>query len=99
MRGMDGMMGGGFGIFGMLLWALFWIAIIALVVWAVARLIRGRKSDARSQEPYKPGERTDPAEDTLRQRYARGEIGDEEYGRSLSTLRGESSADRDREKS
>lgn len=93
------MMGGGFGIFGMLLGVLFWIAIIALVVWVVARLIRGRNSEARSQEPYKPGKRADPAEDTLRQRYARGEIDADEYGRSLSTLRGESSADRDHERS
>lgn len=68
---------GGFGIFGMLLW----IAVIALAVWAVVRLIRGRTDGERSQE------RTDPAEETLRQRYARGEIDAEEYERSLATLR------------
>lgn len=90
MGGMNGMMGG-FGIFGMLLW----IAIIALIVWAVVRLIQGRPGNGGPA----PEERPDPAEETLRQRYARGEIGDEEYGRSLSTLRGGSSADRDHESS
>lgn len=90
MGGMNGMMGT-FGIFGMLLW----IAIIALIVWAVVRLTRSRKGNGGGASEGRP----DPAEETLRQRYARGEIGDEEYGRSLSTLRGESSADRDYERS
>jgi putative membrane protein len=91
---MNGMMGGGFGIFGMLLGAFFWIAIIALIVWAVVRLTRGRTGNGGGASEVRP----DSAEETLRQRYARGEIGDEEYGRSLSTLRGGSSADRDHER-
>lgn len=84
MGGMDGMMGGGFM---MLLWILFWVAIIALVVWAVVRLFRGRTGGES------PTERGDSAEETLRQRYARGEIDAGEYERSLQTLRGEGSTD------
>lgn len=90
MGGMNGMMGG-FGILGILIW----IAIIALIVWAVVRLTRSRTGNGGGASEERP----DPAEETLRQRYARGEIGDEEYERSLSTLRGGSSADRDHERS
>jgi putative membrane protein len=79
MNAMNGAMGvfGGFGI-------LIWIAIIALVVWAVVRLTRGRTDNGGGDSR----ERRDPAEDTLRQRYARGEIDSEEYESSLTTLRG-----------
>lgn len=78
MGGMDGMMGGGVG---MLLWLVFWVAVIASVVWAVVRLSRGRTGGEG------PPEQGDAAEETLRQRYARGEIDAEEYEQSLQTLR------------
>lgn len=87
MGGMDGMMGGGFM---MLLWIIFWVAVIVLVAWAVVRLFRGRTGDGRTRGTQ---DRVDPAEETLRQRYARGEIDAGEYERSLQTLRGDGSTD------
>lgn len=79
MEGMNGMMGGGFGTFGILLW----LALLALAAWVVTRLTRDRRDGETLRE------QRDPAEEILRQRYARGEIQVEEYQRSLATLRGE----------
>lgn len=79
---MDGMMGG-FGLVGMLFNLLLLAGLLALVAWAVVRgLPSGRPRDERSSS------RTDP-EEILRERFARGEIDAEEYGRSLAILRGE----------
>lgn len=77
MGGMNGMMGG----FG-LLWVIVWVAIIALIVWGVVQLAQGQQGGGQ------PEQRSDTAEETLRQRFARGEIDREEYERSLATLRG-----------
>jgi putative membrane protein len=62
-----------------LLMVAFWVAVI----WLAVRLIRGL-----SGRP--PGERDRPGrpEDVLAQRYARGEIGEDEYRRRLDILRG-----------
>ena len=62
-------------LWGGLMMVLFWGAIIALVVWAVQSL--GRRDDARTQ----PGT-TSPARaplDIAKERYARGEIGRDEF--------------------
>ena len=75
----DWMLGWGWGM--MLLVALFWIAVIALVVWAVYRFTRGR---GYGRERY-PGHAT-PGE-ILDQRYARGDIEREEYLRMREELR------------
>jgi putative membrane protein len=59
---------------------LFWIGLIVATVVAIRYL------DA-SREPHLAG-RTGPApEDLLAQRYARGDIDDDEYRRRLATLR------------
>lgn len=50
---------------------LFWVGLIALLVWAV-------RSSAR---PYRPSQPGDPARETLRRRLAAGEISEEEYER------------------
>lgn len=65
---MHDMMGGGWG-FG-ILWLLFWIALLALVVVGIWRLLEGR-----------PGRREEPgsALEILKRRYARGEIDREEF--------------------
>ncbi|MHB8623263.1 MAG: SHOCT domain-containing protein [Sulfuricaulis sp.] len=63
-----GWWGFGFGGFFMIL---FWVVIIALVV-QLMRWIRG--SSARTGQPS-----GNSALDTLKERYARGEIGREEY--------------------
>lgn len=63
--------------FGMgLFWLVFVVLIVVLVVWLVRS---GGAGGATSREP--------PAEEILRQRYARGEIDAEEYSERLEELR------------
>lgn len=75
---------GGFGGFGMGFGIILWLAILALVVWAVVRIFpnQDREGGGSSSAGTTP-------EETLRQRFARGEIDVEEYERSLDVLRGE----------
>ena len=66
---------------GMWIGWLLVLAVIALVVWLVVRAARtGDRNLSR------PGESPSP-EQILKERYARGEIGREEYERRLSDLR------------
>jgi len=68
----------GFGIWwfiGMGMMVLFWIAIIFLVVWVVRSLF---PSERRSEH--------DQALETLRQRYAKGEISAAEYEQARARL-------------
>lgn len=69
------MMGWGWGV--MLLFALFWIAVIALVGWLIYRFMKGR--GGTSGAPANP-------EATLEDRYARGEIDRETYLRMQADL-------------
>jgi putative membrane protein len=57
-----------------LMWAL-WIAVIATVVWLVVRRTRGGE-----------GSGLDRAREILAERYARGEIGGDEYRERLAEL-------------
>lgn len=61
-----------------LMW-LFWVAVVALVVFLVVRLAGSSRgsSDPMSESP----------ETALKRRYARGEITREEYERILEDLR------------
>jgi len=61
------MMGNGFGGFGMGVGWLFWLVLIGIVVAVV--MMRSGGSDRRSQN----------VRELLEQRYARGEIGRDEY--------------------
>ena len=62
---------------------LFWGGVLFLIAWILTRLFpRNRSVDRR-------GALRDPTEEILRERFARGEISAEEYGRSLEILRGE----------
>lgn len=60
---------GGFWPFGMIIWLVIIVGILALVVWGVGAF------SSRIRE----GERPASAVDTLERRYARGEIGRDEY--------------------
>ena len=80
-------------------WGLMTFAFWALVVVAVVLLIRhfSRSGEHRPPGPhaYGPPPPDAPhtsAEQLLAERYARGEIDDEEYRRRLATLRGEAPA-------
>ena len=68
---------------GWTLMLLFWLIVLALIVWLVATLIRR----ARGEGP-RAGPDEDRAEAVLRERYARGEIDEETYRRQLDELRG-----------
>ncbi len=68
----------GFGIWWLIsmgLMILFWIAIILLVIWAV-----------RSLFPHQMVSEHDQALETLRQRYAKGEINAAEYEQARARL-------------
>lgn len=69
---------GGFGTLWMLVPLLLWTGLLVLVVWLVIRMFPGLRGG---------GSPADNAEGLLRERFARGEIGEEEYERSLRTLR------------
>lgn len=64
--------GMGFGGFGFLMMAIFWIAIIAAAVWLFSNLFPQSK---QSQS----GDTTETAVTILKKRYARGEISKEEF--------------------
>lgn len=78
---MGGGMMGGTGLLGMLPMLLFWGGVLALVAWLVVALFRGDRGEEGS------GASRDAAEQTLRERFARGEISTDEYEKSLEVLR------------
>lgn len=94
MNGFDGGMMGGWGVFGwlwMLLPLLFWGGLLAVIVWAVVRVFPNRRAeDGRFEARGDPA--GDPAENALRERFARGEVDADEYERSLRVLRGDETA-------
>jgi len=73
----DHMSGFGWGMMGMG-W-IFMIAVIGFIIWAVLR--------AGSDAPSAATSTTESAERVLAERYARGEIDDEEYRRRSDELR------------
>ncbi len=77
MDGWDGM-----GVAGWLLMTVFWVALIAAIVWAVANLFPGRGSS----EPMS-AERPERPEEILDRRLARGEIDSPTYDELRRKLR------------
>ena len=61
-------------------WWLFWIVMLALLAWAFWRLAAERREVSRHREEW------EDAEEILRQRFARGEIDEEEFSRRLKVL-------------
>lgn len=57
---------------------IFWIALIFLIVWLLVRA--GRNSNQPAQHGESP-------EETLKRRYANGEISQEDYQRMLNEIR------------
>lgn len=68
--------GTGWSWVGMTMMLVFWIGVAALVVWTVRTLAGSRQ------------ERRDDPEQILRERYARGQIDEDEFNRRLEHLRG-----------
>jgi putative membrane protein len=76
MMAQGGMMGQGWGLFGiiwMLVPLLFLGGLVAVIIWAVTQLTSGRHAAGSA------GVHDRSAEEILRQRFARGEIDAEEY--------------------
>lgn len=75
---------GGWGWVATTLASLLFLALLALVAWLVLRAVRRPGGD-----PPRPGRAAewDTAERVLADRFARGEIDEEEYRRRLATLR------------
>jgi putative membrane protein len=84
MWGWHGMMRGPW-LFGGLLMCLFWIALVAFVVWLIVRLIRStsrKPADAAPQAQMAPVQQIaqpDPVLETLRRRLAEGAITPQEF--------------------
>lgn len=74
--------GGGWGgmLLAMLLNAIVWVSLIALLVWLGRRFLFSTTSGSE------PGERGPSATDILRQRYARGEIDEATFERMRQQL-------------
>ncbi len=68
------------GLIGMAIWLL----IVAIVVFAIVRLVSGPRGADRY---WTPQPRPDDPEEILRGRFARGEIAPDEYEQRLEVLR------------
>lgn len=81
-------MGGGW-LLGGLMMLLFWAVVIGLIVWAIWAFARRQTGHVNyspaSQAPW-PGPQGDPALQIAKERYARGEIGREQYDEIRQTL-------------
>ena len=64
----------GMGAGGWVLMSLFWIVLVAVTVWAIARII-----PARGEQPREPMRSSDEPLAILDRRLARGEIDGEAY--------------------
>jgi uncharacterized membrane protein len=73
------MMGGGGG-------SILLLLVLVIVVWALIKAFPDWQ-DRVGLSTHEDPRREDSAEETLRQRFARGEIDAEEYKRSLEVLR------------
>jgi putative membrane protein len=74
------MMGGGGG-------TILLLVVLVVVVWALIKVFPDWQDRLGLNSNRREDRREDSAEETLRQRFARGEIDSEEYERSLEVLR------------
>jgi len=75
------MMGYGWGMgVGWIFMLVFWVALIALIVWVVTRLLPTSGTREAS------GDRTETPEEILDRRFASGEITPEEYEKARDVL-------------
>jgi len=78
------MMGYGWGMgVGWIFMLVFWVALIALIVWAVTRLL-----PTSGTREAGGGDRTETPEEILDRRFASGEITPEEYEKARDVLAG-----------
>lgn len=81
-------MGGAGGVFGGwgLLWPVLFLVLVALLLYG---LVGGRspKTDRTTKPVTQGSDKVDPALEKLRQRYARGDISEEEFDNRRRTLK------------
>ena len=76
---MMGWYGGGMGLGAWLFMGTFWVALLALIVWLVVRLLPSGNRPASGGSVESP-------EDILDRRYARGEIDEQTYAAQRNAL-------------
>lgn len=79
---------GGFAIVGALLWISIVVLVVALLVLAVRWFLRSERPQGGPGSALPSSEANQAPLDILRERYARGEIDDEEYERRRAKLGG-----------
>ncbi|TDC99720.1 SHOCT domain-containing protein [Nonomuraea deserti] len=71
-----------------LFWGLFWVGVVALAITARRKGWWGPRQAHQAGPAGPAGSPTASAEQILAERYARGEMGDDEYFEKLSVLKG-----------
>ena len=84
--------GHGVGLFGVLLMIVFWAAVALLILTLVQNYRRGPHHLHDHAHPHGPGPSVtgpaaSPAIDILKERFAKGEVSEEEFSRRLSLLK------------
>lgn len=82
----DHMSGGDWWWMGFMM--LFWLAVLALLVWAVIRLSRAIESHHRSTGGVQPSQHRETPRETLDHRYAAGDIDSATYSEMRARLEG-----------
>lgn len=84
----SGMHGWGIGIIGIILFVIFWALVIYLVISLIMYLIHGsgNVNNFMGKTEHKT-EKRDSAIETLRMRYAKGEVSKDDYDRTIADLR------------
>ena len=80
------MMGFGFGAFGFIFMAVFWVAIIALAVWFLGKIFPKVTGNSSLPSDQWHNDLSPSPQDILKQRYARGEVSKAEYDEMLFDL-------------
>lgn len=75
--------GYGMGAVGWIAVTIFWVGLITLVIWVIARVL----PTGGDSTPRQGGLPVESAEDILDRRFAAGEVDEETYRSMLATLR------------
>ena len=73
------MMGFGFGGFGFILMAVFWVTIIALAIWVLGKIFPRVTGSSSLRSEQRRSDLSLSPQDILKQRYARGEVSKAEF--------------------
>ena len=80
------MMGFGFGGFGLIVMAFFWVAIIAIAVWVLGKIFPRVTGSSSSHSGEWRNDLSLSPQEILKQRYARGEVSKAEFDEILRDL-------------